>query len=71
VNGLLVYSELYDVEKLADEIEEDETKAVKIWSRRIKCVVAPRERPGFSSFVRRCLTDGKDCGCGNQDRQPV
>ncbi len=71
VNGLAVYSESYDVEKLADELEEDEAKAVEIWSRRIKCVVACRKRPGFSSCVTRCLSDGKACECGHQDCEPV
>ena len=49
------------------EIEEDETKAVEIWSRRIKCIVACGKRPGFSSWGTRCLTDWRACGCGHQD----
>jgi hypothetical protein len=65
-----VYSESCDVEKLA-EIEEDETKAVEIWSRRIKCIMAFGKRPGFSSWGTRCLTDGKACGCGHQDCESV
>lgn len=71
VNGLAVYSESYDVEKLADELKEDEAKAVEIWARRIKCVVACRKRPGFSSCVTRCLSDGKACECGHQDCESV
>ena len=71
VNGLEVYSESYDAEKLADELEEDEAKAVEIWSRRIKCVVACRKRPGFSSCVTRCLTDGQTCDCGHEKCEPV
>ena len=71
VNGLAVYSESYDVEKLADELKEDEAKAVEIWSRRIKCVVACRKRPGFSSCVTRCLSDGNACECGHQDCEAV
>ena len=71
VNGLPVYSETYDVDKLADELEEDEAKAVEIWSRRIKCVVACRKRPGFSSCVTRCLADGQACDCGHPKCQPI
>ncbi len=71
VNGLPVYSESYDVEKLADELKEAEAKAVDLWSRRIKCVVACRKRHGFSSCVTRCLTDGHACECGHEKCEPV
>ena len=71
VNGLPVYSESYDVEKLADELKEDEAKAVEIWSRRIKCVVGCRERRGFSACVTHCLTDGHACDCGHDRCEPV
>jgi hypothetical protein len=67
VNGLAVYNESYDVDKLAAELEEDEAKAVEIWSRRIKCVAACRKRHGFSACVTRCLTDGKACDCGHAE----
>jgi hypothetical protein len=66
VEGLPVYSETYDVAKLAEELKQDETKAVEIWARRIKCVVACRHRPGFSSCVTRCLADGHACDCGKE-----
>jgi hypothetical protein len=65
-----VYSESCDLERLA-EIEEDESKAVEIWSRRIKCIVACDKRPSFSSWGTRCFTDGKACGCGHQDCESV
>ena len=71
VEGLPVYSETYDVAKLAEELEEDEAKVVEIWSRRIKCVVACRHRFGFSSCLTRCLTDGKACDCGHAECEPV
>lgn len=71
VNGLTVYSESYDVDTLAEELKMDEAKVVKIWSRRIKCVVGCRERPGFSSCVTRCLSDGKSCECGHRDCKAV
>jgi hypothetical protein len=68
VNGLAVYNESYDVDKLAEELKEDEAKTVEIWSRRIKCVVACRDRRGFSACVTRCLTDGKACACGHEEK---
>src|SRR4051812_44306436 len=71
VNGLAVYSESYDAERLAEELEKDESKAVEIWARRIKCVVACRKRHGFSACVTRCLTDGQACGCGHEKCEPV
>ena len=71
VEGLPVYSETYDVEKLAKELEADEAKAVELWARRIKCVVGCRHRPGFSSCVTRCLTDGNACNCGHEGCEPV
>ena len=67
VEGLPVYSETYDIEKLADEWKEDEARGVEFWSRRIKCVVACRRRPGFSSCLTRCLTDGQSCDCGHDN----
>ena len=71
VNGLEVYSESYSADKLAKELEEDEEKAVDLWARRIKCVVACRKRHGFSACVTRCLTDGKACDCGNENAESV
>jgi hypothetical protein len=67
VEGLPVYSETSDVDTLAEELAADEAKAVEIWSRRIKYVVACRKRPGFSSCVTRCLSDGHSCDCGHRD----
>ncbi len=66
VEGLPVYNETYDVDTLAKELAEDEAKVVEIWSRRVKCVVACREKRGFSACVTRCLTDGNACDCGHK-----
>src|SRR6188474_1962693 len=71
VEGLPVYSESYDVDTLAEELEKDEAKAVEIWARRIKCVVACRKRSGFSSCVTRCLSDGEACECGHSECEEV
>jgi hypothetical protein len=65
VEGLPVYNETYDVDELARELKVDQTRALEIWSRRIKCVVACREKPGFSGCVTRCLTDGLAADCGH------
>jgi hypothetical protein len=69
VNGLPVYQESYDVDKLAAELAQDEQSVVKKWARRIKCVVACRKRHGFSACVTRCLTDGEAADCGHSDGQ--
>lgn len=71
VNGLPVYSESYDVDKLRKELAQDEEKAVELWARRIKCVAACRDRHGFSGCVTRCLTDGQACACGHEECEPA
>jgi hypothetical protein len=71
VEGLPVYSETYDVDKLAAELKEDEPRMTEIWSRRIKCVVACRNRQGFSACLTRCLATGMACACGHEDCEPV
>ena len=59
VEGLPVYNESYDVDKLARELQKDEDRAVQLWARRIKCVVECRCRPRFSAALTSCLADGK------------
>jgi hypothetical protein len=58
VEGLPVYQESYDVEKLKKELEEDEEKVAELWLRRVKCVVAARDQPMFSARVTHCLGTG-------------
>ena len=69
VEGLPVYTETYDVRKLAQELEADESKEIECWARRIKCVVACRHRRGFSACLTRCLTDGQACDCGHDNQR--
>ena len=71
VDGLPVYTETYDVEKLRDELKEDEQRVANDWLRRIKCVVDCRDRHGFSSCVTRCLSDGMACNCGHEACESV
>ena len=71
VEGLPVYTETYDVAKIAQELVSDEPKAVELWARRIKCVVACRHRYGFSACLTRCLTDGRACDRGHNDCHPT
>lgn len=66
VEGLPIYTESYDVAKLADELEQDPARALEIWGRRIKCVVGCRHKPGFSSCLTRCLADGECCERGHE-----
>ncbi len=67
VGGLPVYNESYDVDTLARELKEDESKAVALWVRRLKCAVEARQRPGFSSALTRCLVDGQACDLGTSN----
>lgn len=71
VDGLPVYTESYDVDTLAKELEKDEEKALALWGRRVKCVVAARGRPGFSSALTRCIADGNSCDLGHQNCSQV
>lgn len=64
VEGLPVYTELYDVKKIAEELKTSEDEVIRNWIRRIKCVAGCRSRPGFSSCVTRCLAEGKCCDLG-------
>ena len=61
VEGLPVYNESYDVDKLSEELKEDEARTLELWARRLRCAVACRDKPGFSSSLTRCLVDGQ-CG---------
>jgi len=71
VNGLPVYTETYDVAKIATELEKDEPAVVRNWIRRIKCVVGCRHRQGFSACLTRCLADGECCAKGHEDCHSV
>jgi len=65
VEGLPVYSETYDVDKIARELEEDAETVERNWIRRIRCVTGCRSREGFSSCLTRCLADGQCCALGH------
>jgi hypothetical protein len=71
VEGLPVYTETYDVDKIAAELAGDEAKTVQVWARRIKCPVGCRDKAGFSSCLTRCLADGKCCELGHQTCKAV
>jgi hypothetical protein len=58
VEGLPVYQESYDVEKLAKELQENRDLAKALWFRRVECVVECRRLPCFSASLTRCLAEG-------------
>ena len=66
VDGLPVYTETYDTEKLKHELESDEQTVRDYWFRRIKCVIGCRTRRGFSACLTRCLLDGEVCDEGHK-----
>lgn len=51
VGGLPVYSELYDVGKLAKELKDDPQRATEAWVRRLTAPVEARNKPRFSVEV--------------------
>jgi hypothetical protein len=67
VEGLPVYTETYDADKIARELEDDAETVERNWLRRIRCVVGCRSREGFSSCLTRCLADGQCCTMGHLD----
>jgi hypothetical protein len=58
VEGLPVYQETYDVDKLAAELKGDRSKFKELWLKRVECVVEARDRPAFSASLTGCLADG-------------
>lgn len=58
VEGLPVYQESYDVDKLARELKADRKKFRELWLRRVECVVKNRRARAFSASVTRCLAEG-------------
>jgi hypothetical protein len=57
VEGLPVYQETYDVDKLAAELKADRSKFKELWLRRVECVVEARHKHAFSASVTGCLAD--------------
>lgn len=60
VDGLPVYQESYDVDKLASELRADRERFKDLWVRRVECVVAARRRREFSASLTRCLARGTE-----------
>jgi hypothetical protein len=58
VEGLPVYQETYDVDKLAAELKANRSKFKELWLRRVECVVEARDRHAFSASLTDCLADG-------------
>lgn len=70
VDGLPVYTETYDAEKLKKELESDEQTVRENWFRRVKCVVGCRSRRGFSACLTRCRLDRCVCDEGHIGARP-
>lgn len=58
VEGLPVYQESYDVEKLAAELKKDREEVTRLWLRRVECAVHCRKRDCFSARLTGCLARG-------------
>jgi hypothetical protein len=59
IEGLPVYTESYDAEKLRKEVEANEQTLREYWFRRVKCVIGCRDRRGSTSnhSVARLMFD--------------
>lgn len=57
VEGLPVYQETYDVDKLAAELKADRSKFKELWLKRVECVVEARDQHAFSASLTGCLAD--------------
>jgi len=60
VEGLPVYQETYDVDKLAAELAADRSKFKDLWLRRVECVVNCRCKEAFSASLTGCLAEGME-----------
>jgi hypothetical protein len=58
VGGLAVYSETYDVGKIAAEIAANREEVKELWMRRLEAVVHARDKPRFSASLTAALADG-------------
>jgi hypothetical protein len=67
VDGLSVYDESYDVDKLKEDLKTDPDRALRQWCLRILAAVYCRDKHGFSACLTRALIDGQGCACGHED----
>jgi hypothetical protein len=67
VDGLPVYNESYDVDKLREELAADPEEVMKRWSWRLLGAAYCRNQHGFSACLTRSLIDGQGCACGHED----
>jgi hypothetical protein len=68
VEGLPVYTETYDADALAEELNRDEARALAMWERRLRAVTCCRQREQFSDCLTHYLAEGV---CPNRAAQPV
>lgn len=59
VGGLPVYQESYDVDVLAEDLEEDEPKTTSMWMRRLTGPVECRRLPKFTANLTEWLAEGQ------------
>jgi hypothetical protein len=51
VGGLPVYTELYDVDTLREDLASDKEKTLEAWKRRLEAPVLARDKAAFSARV--------------------
>jgi len=58
VEGLPVYQESYDLEKLCQELTQDREQFQALWLRRVEAVVKCRHHHKFSACLTHYLAEG-------------
>jgi hypothetical protein len=51
VGGLPVYTELYDVDTLREDLDSDPDKTLEAWKRRLEAPILARDKDAFSARV--------------------
>ncbi len=60
VGGLPVYTELYDVDTLKEDLDSDPEKTLEAWKRRLEAPVLARNKDAFSARVTSHLHGGRE-----------
>lgn len=66
VDGLPVYNESYDVDKIRQELAQAREETLRRWSWRLLGTAYCRDQQGFSACLTRSLVDGQGCASGHE-----
>lgn len=60
IEGLPVYQETYDADKLVSELKKDRESFKELWLRRVEGVAKARHSPEFSATLTRHIARGAE-----------